>query len=388
MMVDPVPPATGAWPNVLVTGEIAGYADANATPYRIFRLSQSDAPTSSLPMLEALNASGSIVYSMASDQVGTLYWAGTLNPLNTGYKWIVRRSGDGGTTWQELRRWDLATGMFARARGVTVDDQGSVYVGGMALDGNGYSHWIIKKSTDQGVTWQAMDLFKGTGACSIPTGYNMVEAFGITFVRNPNGGGSLFAVGTRGSSYLGRWTVTRSTDGGVTWQIVDSDSWVPRKIGTSRARKVAGDRAGRIFVLGDTGGRTEWDPSPWVVRMSMDGGNTWKTIFGPWNYGPCTYPLDLAIDADNNVWAVGVNHKPYGTKNVTYTSQATWVRLVESSPGTWTSSNGSLTAEAQGINRASADGVSTDDVGHVYVSGSFKADDATPQQWFVQRLVP
>ena len=303
------------------------------------------------------------------------------------YNWTLRRGTGAATSWVPVDDFSLADA-WSEARGVTVDDQGNVYVCGMALDASGISHWIIRKSTDQGVHWQTQDLFKGNGSWSL-TGYNTVEALGITFVPNSSGpGGALFAVGTRGKLYSGAWTVIRSIDGGTNWKIVDSDAWVPKQIGTSRARKVAADSRGRIFVLGDTGSRMEQDPSPWVARMSSDGGNTWKTIFGPWNYGPCPYPLDLAVDAAGNVWAVGVTHKKYGTKTVTYTSQATWVRLSETTPGTWTSSYGFLTDEAQGQNRALAGAVVTDGAGRVYVSGSIQPTSASSWQWFVQRMAP
>jgi hypothetical protein len=99
----------------------------------------------------------------------------------------------------------------------------------------------------------------------------------------------------------------RSTDAGQSWQL--SEQWVPKSSGTSRARKVLSDDNGRLFVLGDSGGRSESDPSPWVVRMSRNGGITWDAtpIFGPWSYGPCVFPLDFTIDASTgDIWIAGV----------------------------------------------------------------------------------
>jgi hypothetical protein len=381
IMVAPIS-SVGTWPNLLVTGAIPDLNDLNGTPYRIFRLAQSDVAIPTNPDLDPLHASGATVFAMTAGPSG-LYWAGGLN-TSTGNKWIVRRSFDGGSTWQEMQRWSLAAGMFAEARGVTVDEAGRIFACGMALDASGVSYWIIQKSEDGGASWTIRDVFKGTEVASIVSGYNIVEGMGTAFV--PGTGGGLFTVGTQGTKYSGVWTVLRSTDNGSNWQMVDS--WLPKSTGSSRARKVAMDGR-RIFVLGDTGGRAEKDPSPWVVRMTADGGNAWQTIFGPWSYGPCVYPTDFTIGAAGDIWITGAVAKQYGTnKNRTYTTTATVVRLRETQPGSWTSTEYPITLEAQGIYRAEASAISADEFGRVYVSGSFKADDASPWQWFVQRTMP
>ena len=329
----------------------------------------------------------------SSAGVGALYKLGTIlrtaSNGNIVKQWTVHRGTDAATTWTGVDSYNLADA-WSEARGAAMDQAGNLYVCGMAIDAAGLSHWIVRRSTDQGTHWTSTSVFQGSGGWSL-TGYNVVEALGITFVPTSGGSsGALYAVGTRGKLYAGAWTVTRSTDGGESWQVVDTDAWVPKKVGTSRARKVAADSMGRVFVLGDTGSRMENDPSPWVIRMSSNGGGSWTTIFGPWNYGPCPYPIDLAVDTSGNVWAVGVTHEKYGTKRITYTSRATWVRLAESAPGSgvWTSSYGFLTPEAPGLHQASADAIAADAAGRVYVSGSFKADDASPWVWFTKRTSP
>lgn len=381
MMIDPLSPS-GDWPSLVVSGEIGGITDSGGTPYKIFRLAQSDAAAPSNPDLDPLHASAATVYSMAVGFDG-FYWAGGLN-TSSGNKWIVRRSVDGGGTWQEVQRWSLAAGMFAEARGITVDEAGRLFACGLALDASGASHWIIQKSEDGGGHWTTTDLFKSSGAASIATGYNIVE--GLVATSSSGAGGGLFAVGTRGSKYSGTWTVLRSLDQGSNWQVVDS--WVPKSTGSSRARKVASAGA-RIFVLGDAGGRTEKDPSPWVVRMSADAGNSWQTVFGPWSYGPCVYPCDFTIDAAGDLWIAGAVTKQYGTtKKTSYTTVATMIRLHEAHPGSWSWTEMPVTTEAQGAYRAEASAVTADALGRVYVSGSFKPNDTSPWQWFVQRCLP
>jgi hypothetical protein len=187
IMVDPASLA-GNWPDLVASAEILGLSDVNGTPYKIWRLSQADTVTPSNPDLAPLNASGSIVYSMTTDPTGKLYWAGTLNPLGSGNKWIMRRSGDGGSTWQELLRWELSAGAFARARSVTVDDAGRLFVAGMACDTAAYPHWVVLKSEDQGVSWVVADNFKANTAGFIFPGINAAEALGSAFVPGSSGG--------------------------------------------------------------------------------------------------------------------------------------------------------------------------------------------------------
>lgn len=380
ILVDPFSTANSL-PDLLVAGQIPDLADDNGTPYKLFRLTQSEPPNPSNPVLMRLHASGATVHSMTSDSLGNLYWAGGLNSPE-GNKWIVRRSFDGGATWQELQRWSLAARSFAEARGLVVDDSGRLFACGMALDAKGVSHWIIQRSEDGGLSWTTIDVFKGSGTASVLTGNNIVTGLGIASVPGPSG--ALFAVGTRGSRYSGAWTTLRSIDNGGTWQVVDS--WVPS--GTSRARKIATDGS-RIFVLGDTGGRTEHDPSPWVVRMSADGGSTWQTVFGPWSYGPCVYPRDFTVGAYGDLWIAGAVHKEYGTgKKRTFTSIATLVRLQKSQPGSWVWTEIPISPEAQGTYRAEASAITADELGQVYVNSSFKATDASPWRWVVQRCWP
>lgn len=54
----------------------------------------------------------------------------------------------------------------------------------------------------------------------------LVEALGIAVGRGSSDG-ALFVVGTVGKRYYGSWTVTRSLDGGESWEGVDTAAWVP-----------------------------------------------------------------------------------------------------------------------------------------------------------------
>ena len=385
LMVDPFTPETADVPDLIVSGDLA----ADAGTDRVFRLVQSLQPA----QLEPLDAVPATVYSMAASDAGDLYWAGSGTvPFGSASAWMVRRSdaAHAGTQWQDLDAYQLAAGRTSRARGMAIDAAGRLFACGLGIDAAGYSHWLVRRSTDQGGTWTESDLFRSGGASSLLTGLDVVEALGIAVGRGSSDG-ALFVVGTVGKRYYGSWTVTRSLDGGESWEVVDTAAWVPKSLSSSsRARKVATDAGGRVFVLGDTGGRSEVDPAPWALRMSASAGDpgSWVTVFGPWRQGPCPYPLDLAIDAHGNVWMVGVIHTAYGRKNVTYTTSWTVVRLQENGDGSWTPTTYFPLGEAPGTYRAAAQAVTTDAQGRVYVSGNYTADDLSPRRWIVQRFDP
>jgi hypothetical protein len=174
----------------------------------------------------------------------------------------------------------------------------------------------------------------------------------------------------------------------VTWQTVDT--WLPSN-GNSRARKVAVDGLGRILVMGDSGGGNETDSSPWVVRMSADGGDTWNTIFGPWQLGPQPNPLDMTIDANDNVWVSGdvLEIRPSSPKrpnnNLHYLT-AMVVRIENSPTVPWSFSSYPVSPNCLGA--ATAGSITADIWGRVYVNGMYQETSTGPQKWFVRRWVP
>jgi hypothetical protein len=124
--------------------------------------------------------------------------------------------------------------------------------------------------------------------------------------------------------------------------------------------------------MGDSGGGHEMDPSPWVVRMSADGGKpgTWTTIFGPWKDGVGPVPLDMTIDAFNNVWIAGQVLRRYptgkGQNSYAYFTTATVLRLQESTPGVWSPTVYAVTPDYPDNNSAQATSITADMWGKVY----------------------
>jgi hypothetical protein len=382
LMIDPAS-AAADFPSLIVSGHAS---DAN---WNLHRLAQ---PEGSNPgALIPLNTLPRSVFSMAADAGGILYLAGD-NSIHVAHSstaaWVVQRSSDGGATWSTIRTFSLG-GATAQVRGITVDSAGKLIVCGVAFDSGGYSHWIVETSADRGEAWDTVDVFKSSKVSNLFSGEAMCQALGVAELPGLNGG--LFVVGRvpSGRKQTAQvWTVTRSRDGGVTWQTVDT--WLPSN-GNSRARKVAVDGLGRVFVMGDSGGGNENDSSPWVVRMSADGGDTWNTIFGPWQYGPQPNPLDMTIDANNNVWVSGdvLEIRPSTPKrpnNNFYYLTAMVVRIQNSPTFPWSFNSYPVSPDC--LSGAAAGSITADSLGKVYVNGMYRETPTSPQKWFVKRWVP
>lgn len=377
IMIDPLSSAAD-FPSLIAAGKPAG---ENSSLHGLDQAADPGA-TGRLP----LDACSGSVFSLTSDDTGTLYWAGDMATGTSTTAWEVRRSIDGGVTWTTIRTFSLG-GARAQARGVSVDSAGNLVVCGLALDAAGYSHWIVETKTPTG-DWVTRDVFKSSAQTSLTTGESIVQALGVAELPGPDGG--LFVVGSRGNRFSGRWTVTRSRDGGQSWQTVDS--WLPSSKGSSRARKVSVDNTGRIFVLGDSGGGHEIDASPWVVRMSADAGTNWVTVFGPWQVGIEPVPLDMTVSVNGDVWLAGRILQRYfvgpSKNNYAYFTTAMVVRLQETGTVPWSFQSYAVSPECADAKSASAASITADVWGRVYVNGTYRQASTSPTQWFVHRWMP
>src|ERR1051325_5636552 len=140
------PRSLGAMGIILSTLLTAGYEIAAAAPY--------GSPT--MTNWETVDdfglASGDAeAHGVATDAAGGIYVVGTASGHG-----IVRYRADGGSNWitRDDFVYDWASNNVFNA--VTVDSQGSVYVGGSAGEYGG-RHWIVRRSTDQGLTWETVD---------------------------------------------------------------------------------------------------------------------------------------------------------------------------------------------------------------------------------------
>ena len=188
-------------------------------------------------------------------------------------RWLVGTAGggawetrDGGTTFVALT--DAAPSLAIGAAAYAPSNPNVVYLGTGegTFSGSSFGGEGVLKSTDGGVNWRQLatgTFFKGTAFTSLrvdPANADVLVAstslgiFGRAAVRPP------------GNGARGLW---RSTDGGFTWaQTLTSD-------GISIAPH-PGNFAQQYAGLGFGTNVTN------AVKRSLDGGQTWATVPGPW----------------------------------------------------------------------------------------------------------
>jgi hypothetical protein len=89
-----------------------------------------------------LTNTGSLPQGIAIDGSGTIDVAGTTKGVP---HWLVRKSSDGGVTWAVSDDYLYgASGSTSAAASAAMDPSGNLYVVGVGSDGT-LSHWIVRK---------------------------------------------------------------------------------------------------------------------------------------------------------------------------------------------------------------------------------------------------
>lgn len=167
----------------------------------------------------------------------------------TGHHWLVRRSTDG-ASFSQVDDFRLAPGKDAGPNWA-VSSGRSHYVIGNAVDAANLSHWIVRRSTDDGATWSTVDDVA-------PQSGQTVSGSSLGIDKD----GNVYAMGGIGPTNAGRWAVRRSRDGGTTWQ--GFDDWGGLTDEGAGASGFAQDIKGSLYVSGSS--REGATGNRWVVR--------------------------------------------------------------------------------------------------------------------------
>lgn len=222
--------------------------------------------------------------------------------------WVIRkRPAGGGSFITVFEQSPNASTPGGRAYQIGFDFNGNVFAVGDVVDSAGYSTWTVRRSDDQGATWETVvDSFR-TAEWTSSTAHGIaVTESGTIYVT-----GQAFYSSRRNGGW--RWVVRTSNDGGHTWSISDNTT-----AGVS-GRGVAVDADGKPYVCGYGNGT-------WLVRKlsevtTMKKGKpvatpTWNTIdqfqFAP---GQAARANGITIDIAGNLYvsgsakdATGVDH--------------------------------------------------------------------------------
>lgn len=220
------------------------------------------------------------------DDRGNIYVCGTeYSAAIRAYVWHVRRSSDHGKTWSTADRLSKASadGGLLLMPGT----RGGVFVAGWREGGAAGTIWTVRRSRDQGATWQQVDSFshpsRSTGASAMAT----------------DARGRIFVVGGSGLDPVS-WEVRVSEDGGDTWATISPPQAFSYGEGVSNPRAAVVDGSGRLWIAGSLGGC--WA----VTHRTADG--VWQDIDFPFGQD-CGFPppeaYAIGLDVLGNILVAG-----------------------------------------------------------------------------------
>lgn len=157
-----------------------------------------------------LNAGeGSRATAIASDSNGNLYVVGE-GVSASQYYWVARKSSDGGDNWETVDQFQLSSGRYSLAASVATDANGSIYAAGVGENGSSISTWLVRRSDDSGATWTTSDSYLYTA------GY-LSGAKEISV----SGSGGIYVAGEGSDATSTHWIVRKSSDSGASWELID-----------------------------------------------------------------------------------------------------------------------------------------------------------------------
>jgi hypothetical protein len=94
---------------------------------------------------------------MARDSLGNLYVSGHIEDSSGVARWIVRKSTTGGATWSTVYDINFVTGKNSEIHKLSADSLGNIYAAGEYTGSDNSRYWILRKSSDYGVSWVTID---------------------------------------------------------------------------------------------------------------------------------------------------------------------------------------------------------------------------------------
>lgn len=126
--------------------------------------------------------------------------------------WIIRKSTDGGSTWNNINSYQLVNNKAAKANKIYINSSNEIYVAGNSVDSSNIKHGILRKSTDNGTTWvdidnyQLLSTIKDTDTIDV-----MLDSLGNIFTISQ----------AKDATNYSHWITRKSSNGGTSWTIID-----------------------------------------------------------------------------------------------------------------------------------------------------------------------
>jgi hypothetical protein len=298
------------------------------------------------------------------DAAQNLYAMGSAALGTSGTHWLVRQSAYQAATgtwaaWQTVDDFEYATGWDSGAQaGFAEDSSGNIYVAGYAYNPSGSQAgldvWLVRESSNGGATWQTVDTYQYDGYST--------PAMGIA--STPAG---VFVAGSGDGHAIVRMTA----NAGQTWSIVDN--YVYPNSGGSTLNGITVDNAGNLYTVGSATVTTvtkkgSTSQTYTVIRKGINGGTAWSTVFVTSNTINLLGGNAMGSDAAGNIYVIG--------------RAPNWVVWKGTDAGTsWSVTDSFIYGSA-----SEPYGCASDTLGNVYVCGTGTA--ANGDHWLVRKATP
>jgi len=272
-------------------------------------------------------------------------------------------------TWETVDDFQYILGKSSTALGLAADNLGNVYVAGYGLDAANVRHALLMRSSDQGVSWQIVDDYN----------YGVGTTTELLNIR-PDPAGNLLTVGyalvgSAGPTGRGHWLVRKSADHGATWQTIDDFSSTNGS--AAFPTSIAADSSGNLYTAGYVMpfSGPQRGIALWVVRESSDGGATWSTV-DVFQYSTLASTLP-----------VGIASTPAGVFVAGFGGLHWFVRQSVNAGQSWSIADDFLYPNVSG---SAMYGFTADTAGNVYTCGGVSVaavtkKSSTTQNYFVVR---
>lgn len=234
------------------------------------------------------SVSTSLAFQPGGDLFSTGYAATSGLDVNKNYfSILVRKVNFLGAPLATLYDYNPLGKRFSKAKAMTRTPAGDLYAIGDAENiSNLISNWIVRKSTDNGVTWTTVDTFAcgdfGCNANAITS-----DADGRIYVIGENKGNST-------NDFF--WTVRRSLDNGATWL---NHNWQMAATKSAYGKGIQALPDGTVLAVGQA--FTAGNAFQNIIRRSTDFGANWTTV----SSASTSQVQTLAFENSSTVYAVG-----------------------------------------------------------------------------------
>jgi hypothetical protein len=287
----------------------------------------------------------------------------------SGTHWTIRLSHDSGATWESHDDPQMASGKNATAYSSKLLEDGTLLLFGSAIDGQGFSHWLIKRLAPGAQSLETVD--------DLPASHPGKDAAAGPVAVEPVTGHLLVAGWWDDATGHQAWVVKQSLDQGKTWEFIDIYTGEVADY-ASFPYQIFFDGQGNPFVLGETGNSTQ-TTSQGVLRR-LDSGGQWVNVvldsepgtayLGGYASGGTIYITGAQLVFSPGPWGA-IQRK--GLVKRSFDGGKTWENLVD----------GDLGPYGQGTQY---NGVHVNSRGEILVTGTF-VHQPDGDEWVVRKLV-